>query len=165
MPSLKKSKVEPRTERPRIPGYGISKSKTGMLPWEWAVKTLTDSREYWIVTVRSDGRPHAMIIWGLWFDGAFWFGTGSKTQKARNLAKNPNCIVGTQNAAEAVILEGVAELITDPAIGKKLEPTSLRKYGMSGGDGSEPLYRVRPSRVFGLIEKSFPKTATRWTFD
>ena len=53
--------------------------------------------------------------------GAFWFGTGSKTQKARNLAKNPNCIVGTQNAAEAVILEGVAELITDPAIGKKLE--------------------------------------------
>jgi len=165
MPSLKKSKVEPRTERPRIPGYGISKSKTGMLPWEWAVKTLTDSREYWIVTVRPDGRPHAMIIWGLWFDGAFWFGTGSKTQKALNLAKNPNCIVGTQNAAEAVILEGVAELITDPAIGKKLEPTSLSKYGMSGGDGSEPLYRVRPSRAFGLIEKSFPKTATRWTFD
>ena len=86
-------------------------------------------------------------------------------QKARNLAKNPNCIVGTQNAAEAVILEGVAELVTDPAIGKKLEPTSRSKYGMSGGDGSEPLYRVRPIRVFGLIEKSFPKTATRWIFD
>jgi hypothetical protein len=31
------------------------------------------------------------------------------------------------------------------------------KYGMSGGDGSEPLYRARPTRVFGLIEKSFPK--------
>jgi hypothetical protein len=71
------------------------------------------------------------------------------------LAKNPNCIVDTQNAAEAVILEGVAKLVTDPAIGNKLEPTSLSKYGMSGGDGSEPLYRVRPIRVFGLIEKSF----------
>jgi hypothetical protein len=34
---------------------------------------------------------------------------------------------------------------------------------MSGGGGSEPVYRVRPGRVFGLIEKSFPKTATRWT--
>lgn len=67
--------------------------------------------------------------------------------------------------AEAVILEGVAELITDPALGKKLEPTSLSKYGISGGDGSEPFYRVHPSCVFGLIEKSFPKTATRWTFD
>ncbi|HET7891088.1 MAG TPA: pyridoxamine 5'-phosphate oxidase family protein [Candidatus Sulfotelmatobacter sp.] len=165
MPSVKKNEVEPRTERPQIPGYGISKSKTGMLPWEWAVKTLTESREYWIITVRPDGRPHAMIIWGVWFEEAFWFGTGSKTQKARNLAKNPNCVVGTQNAAEAVILEGVAELVTDAAMRKKLEPASMSKYGMSGGDGAEPFYRVRPSRVFGLIEKTFPKTATRWMFD
>jgi general stress protein 26 len=81
------------------------------------------------VTVRPDGRPHAMIIWGLRFDEAFWFGTGSNTQKARNLAKNPNCVVGTQNAAEAVILEGVAELITDAAIPKKLEPISLASMG------------------------------------
>jgi general stress protein 26 len=165
MPEPKQSKAEPRPERPRIPDYGISKSRSGLLPWKWAVKNLTESREYWMVTVRQDRRPHAMIIWGLWFDGAFWFGTGSKTQKARNLAKNPNCIVGTQNAAEAVILEGVAERVTDSAIRKKLEPPSLKKYGMSGGDGSEPLFRVRPQRVFGFIEKSFPKTATRWTFD
>lgn len=165
MPEPKQSNREPRTERPQIPDYGISKSKAGLLPWKWAVKTLAESREYWIVTVRPDGRPHAMIIWGLWFDGAFWFGTGSKTQKARNLAKNANCIVGTQNAAEAVILEGTAELITDPSIGKKLEPASVRKYGMGGGSGSEPVYRVRPRRVFGFIEKSFPKTATRWIFD
>jgi hypothetical protein len=90
----KQSKVEPRTERPQIPGYGISKSKTGMLPWEWAVKTLTDSREYWVATVRSDGRPHAMIIWGLWFDGAFWFGTGNKTQKGTQLGKESTLYCG-----------------------------------------------------------------------
>ena len=165
MPKLNPSKASPRPERPQIPDYGISKSKTGLLPWKWAVKTLAESREYWIVTVRSDGRPHAMIIWGLWYGGAFWFGTGSKTQKARNLATNPNCIVGTQDAAEAVILEGVAELITEAAITKKLEPISRRKYGIGGGDGSEPVYRVRPRRVFGLIEKSFTKSATRWRFD
>lgn len=164
MAKLKQKNAAPRTERPQIPDYGISNSKTGLLPWKWAEKNLSESREYWLVTVRPDGRPHAMIIWGLWFDGAFWFGTGGKTQKARNLANNPNCIVGTQNAAEAVILEGVAELVTDPAIRKSLGPPSLEKYGMSGGDGSEPFYRVRPTRVFGLIEKTFPKTATRWMF-
>jgi hypothetical protein len=164
MAEAKRSSKPPRTERPQIPDYGISRSKSGLLPWKWALKSLTECREYWIITVRPDGRPHAMIIWGLWLDNAFWFGTGSKTQKARNLANNPHCIVGTQNAAEAVILEGVAELVTDAAMRKKLEPISLAKYGMSGG-GSEPLYRVRPKRVFGLIEKTFPKTATRWTFD
>jgi general stress protein 26 len=164
MPKLRQSDTVPRTERPRIPDYGITKSKTGMLPWKWAEKTLAESREYWICTVRSDGRPHAMIIWGLWVDGAFWFGTGSKTQKARNLARNPNCIIGTQNAAEVVILEGVAEIVTDRDLIRKLEPESLRKYGMSGG-GSEPVYRVRPRRAFGLVEKTFTKTATRWTFE
>jgi general stress protein 26 len=164
MPKTKRSIPRPRAERPNIPGYGISTKKAGMLPWKWAEKTLADSREYWMVTVRPDARPHAMIIWGLWVDGAFWFGTGSQTQKARNLAKNPNCIVGTQNASEAVILEGVAELVTDAALKRKLEPAGLKKYGMSGG-GSEPVYRVKPRRVFGLIEKTFPKTATRWTFD
>jgi general stress protein 26 len=136
-----------------------------LLPWKWAVKTLSESREYWVVTVRPEGRPHAMIIWGLWSEGAFWFGTGSKTQKARNLAANPNCVIGTQDAAQAVILEGVAELVSDAEVRRKLEPISLKKYGMSGGEGSEPVYRVRPRIVFGFIEATFPKTATRWTFD
>jgi hypothetical protein len=31
------------------------------------------------------------------------------------------------------------------------------------GRGAEPVYRVRPTSVFGLIEKSFPKTATPFT--
>jgi general stress protein 26 len=165
MPKGRQSVREPRTERPNIPGCGISTKRAGMLPWKWAEKTLADSREYWMITVRPDNRPHAMIIWGLWFDGAFWFGTGSQTQKARNLARNPHCIVGTQNAAAAVILEGVAELIADADLKRKLKPPSLQKYGMGGGNSSEPVYRVKPQRVFGLVEKTFPKTATRWTFD
>ena len=164
MAKARRDPTTPRTERPHIPGYGISKSKTGMLPWKWAEKKLAGSREYWLMTVRPDGRPHAMIIWGLWVDGAFWFGTGAKTQKARNLASNPNCIIGTEDAADAVILEGVAELVTDAEMRKKLQSPSLKKYGMSGTGGSEPVYCVRPRRVFGLVEKSFPKTATRWTF-
>jgi Pyridoxamine 5'-phosphate oxidase len=165
MPKAKNSSLEPRGERPRIPGYGIHTGKTGMLPWRWAVEKLQKSREYWISTVRSDGRPHAMIIWGVWFENSFWFGTGSQTQKAHNLARNPNCVIGTQNAAEVVILEGVAELVADAEVRRKLEPLSQRKYKMGGGGGSEPVYRVRPRRVFGLVEKTFTKTATRWTFD
>src|SRR5215468_7528468 len=80
---------EPRSERPHMPGYGISKSKTGILSWKWAAKTLTESREYWIVTVRPDGRPHAMIIWGLWFDGAFWFRHRGQDPKGTQPIKEP----------------------------------------------------------------------------
>jgi hypothetical protein len=35
MPEPKQTKAVTRTERPRIPDYGISKAKTGLLPWKW----------------------------------------------------------------------------------------------------------------------------------
>jgi hypothetical protein len=44
VPELKQGSIVPRTERPQIPDYGISKSKTGLLPWKWAVKIQTESR-------------------------------------------------------------------------------------------------------------------------
>jgi pyridoxine/pyridoxamine 5'-phosphate oxidase len=83
------------------------------LPWSWAVERLKKSRQYWMATTRPDGTPHLMIIWGLWFDDSFWFSTGSASRKARNLAANPKCAIGTDDAAKAVILEGAVELV-DP---------------------------------------------------
>ncbi|MGH9864330.1 MAG: hypothetical protein ACRD4H_02825, partial [Candidatus Acidiferrales bacterium] len=59
------SKSLPRATRPNMPGYGISSTKKGMLPWKWAADRLRKSRQYWIVTVRPDRRPHVMPIWGL----------------------------------------------------------------------------------------------------
>ena len=158
----------PAASRPHAPGYGISEDSKGLLPWSWAEDRLTKSRQYFLTTVRPDSRPHTMPVWGIWMEGAFWFGTGRKSQKAHNLARNPNCTISTEASEEAVILEGVATEITDPAALKdalrKMAPLSKKKYGMAGGPPGEPVYRVQPRRVFGLVEKTFPKTATRWSF-
>ena len=51
-----------------------------------------------------------MVVWGLWLDGAFLFSTGRKSRKARNLAENKKCVVCTELAQEAVIIEGKAGL-------------------------------------------------------
>jgi len=37
-----------------------------------------------------------------------------------------------------------------------------KKYKMDPRSMSEPIFEVRPSTVFGFIEKSYPKSATRW---
>ncbi len=71
--------------------------------------------------------PHTMVVWGLWQDGRFLFSTGSKSRKARNLAQNPNCVVCTEHAHEAVIVEGVAE-IADVAARRKFLPVYEKKY-------------------------------------
>jgi nitroimidazol reductase NimA-like FMN-containing flavoprotein (pyridoxamine 5'-phosphate oxidase superfamily) len=92
-----------------MPGY-LSKTKKDLLPWKWAEGRLKKSRQYWIATTRPDGRPHVMVIWAVWLDGFLYFCTGSTSQKARNLTANPHCTLSTEDAAEAVILEGVVEL-------------------------------------------------------
>ncbi len=81
---------EPQAGRPQMPGYGIAdaNSGSGLLPWNWAVERLQKARNYWISTTRPDGRPHAMPVWGVWYDNQFYFSTGRESRKARNLAVN-----------------------------------------------------------------------------
>jgi len=173
MPSKKNPAIskDPTASRPNMPGYGLPKSKKGMLAWQWAAKQLTRSRQYWIITVRPDARPHAMPVWGLWLDGMFYFSTGSKTRKAKNLASNPHCIVATEDAAQAVIMEGTATPVRDVSVIRKFLPLYGKKYkwDMSSmkddlSSFNEPVFAVDPAVVFGQIEKTFSKTATRWTF-
>jgi hypothetical protein len=178
MPSKKKSKSNrgPESSRPHMPGYGLPTGNKGLLPWSWAEQRLRKSHNYWITNVKTDGSPHdvsphTMVVWGLWQDGGFLFSTGSTSRKARNLAQNANCVVCTEHANEAVIVEGVAE-IADVSARRKFLPTYERKYkfdmkGMKQDILSmkEPVFAVRPRVVFGLWEKEFVGKATRWKFE
>jgi hypothetical protein len=148
-----------------VPGYEFSAKKKGLLPWKWATDRLKKSRQYWIATTRADGTPHLMIIWGLWLEDAFWFSTGATSRKARNLAANPRCSIGTDNAAEAVILEGTVELIDGQDEEFNRFATAYRKkYAWDVRVMAQPVYRFRSSVGFGLFEKTFDRTATRWVF-
>ena len=44
--------------------YGIHTEQEGMLSWRWAGEQLERSHNYWICITRTDGRPHAMPVWG-----------------------------------------------------------------------------------------------------
>lgn len=165
----------PKASRPQMPGYGLPKGSKGLLPWTWAEQRLKQSHNYWITTVKSDGAsqtsPHTMVVWGLWQDGRLLFSTGGKSQKARNLARNPNCAVCTEDANEAVIVEGVAD-IADVAARRKFLSTCEKKYkfDMSSMKDDilamkEPVFAVRPRIVFALWEKHFQSKSTRWKFE
>src|SRR5690348_2970994 len=98
MPSKKTAKLPaPKATRPHMPDYGISTSKKGMLTWSWASRHFNKSRQYWIITVRPDGRPHVMVVWGLFMNNIFYFSTGAETRKAKNLAKNAHCAVANED--------------------------------------------------------------------
>jgi len=165
-----KKSATPKSSHIHAAGYGFPETTKGLLPWSWAEQRLKKSHNYWITTVKPDVSPHTMVVWGLWQDGRFLFSTGSKSRKARNLAQNPKCIVCTEHADEAVIIEGVAE-IADVAARKKFLPPYERKYKWDMSkmkddilSMKEPVFAVRPRVAFALWEEHFQERSTRWTF-
>src|SRR5215831_17350906 len=125
------TKSQPRAQRPRMPGYGVPDTTKGLLPWKWAEVRLRMSHNYWLITVRPDGSPHAMPVWGVYHAGRFYFSTGSASRKARNLVNNRRCLVCNEKAHEAVILEGTARRVTGAALGHVLRSAGAsysRKY-------------------------------------
>ncbi len=153
-----------------MPGYGLPQSSKGLLPWKWAEQRLKKSHNYWITTVKPDKSPHTMVVWGLWLDGSFLFSTGRQSRKAKNIAKNKNCVVCTEHANEAVVVEGIAT-IADVATRREFLKKYQPKYNfdMAGMEKDilsmkEPVFAIRPRMVFGLNEKTFSTSATRWMF-
>ncbi len=159
-----------------MPGYGLPEGNNGLLQWSWVVQRLKRSHNYWITTVKpgvspDKASPHTMVVWGLWQNGRFLFSTGSKSRKARNLAQNVNCVVCTEHAQEAVIVEGIAEIADVPAR-RKFLPQYERKYKFDMSRMKqdilamkEPVFAVRPRVVFGLWEKHFVGKSTRWKLE
>ena len=66
-------------------------------------------------TVNHDGSPHVTGVGALWFDGTFWFETGTGTKKGRNLARYARCTLSLATHGFDLVVEGRAEPVTDPA--------------------------------------------------
>ncbi len=151
-----------------MPGYGLlgPNEGRGLLPWSCAEERLRSSWNYWISTVRAGGRPHAMPVWGVWEAESFCFSTASGSRKARNLGQDPRCVVTTESAGEAVILEGAAELESGIELLERVSRAYGAKYPM-GYPPDSHVYRVWPELVFGFVEaeSEFLGAATRWEFD
>jgi hypothetical protein len=147
--------------------YRIAKTAAGQLSWKRATEHLRRARNYWVSSTRPDGRPHAMPLWGVWLDGAFYFGTDRRSRKARNLAANPALVVHLESGDDTVILEGRAELVSDATLLSRIDGAYLAKYRLRllGHPGELGVYRLRPQLAFAWREKDFNRSATRWRFD
>jgi len=155
----------PRASRPRMLGYGIPDDTKGTLPWKWADDRLERSHNYWLVTASEDSAPHVMPIWGVWVDQRFWFSTGAKSRKARNLAENARCSVCAEKASEAVIVQGTAQRVRPASVPRKVSAAYHTKYKWKLDPKIGTIFAVQPRVVFGFWEAKFVESATRWRFD
>jgi hypothetical protein len=178
------------TERAPTQEEPMLDDQPGTTPWALARERLANpepGRTSWLATVRPDGRPHLMPIIAFWIDGAFHFLAGEGTRKGRNLAADERCVIGTGNMTLPsldLIVEGRATPVTDEATvrrlaeefggeGWPLEARGIDVYGPHGPTAGPPpyaIYRLEPTKVFGLpgmfgmFEDDRHHKPTRWIF-
>ena len=68
-------------------------------------------------------------------------------------------------ADEAVIVEGVAKKLADQKKFAKFAKIYFEKYEWDITKMDGPVFVIQPEIVFGQIEQTFTKTATRWRFE
>ena len=157
------------------------------IPWSRALEQLpakdaagTDEppRTTWLSTVRADGKPHTTGVGALWIDDRFYFTSGAKTQKSRNLARNPSCVISVALPDLDLVVEGTANRVSDGATIERLAKAyadqgwpATAKDGAITAEYSAPsagpppwdLYEMVPKTAFGVATKE-PYGATRWRF-
>src|SRR4051794_2673078 len=139
-----------------------------------------DRHTTWLTTLDADGSPHVTGVGSLWVDGAFWFETGPRTRKGRNLARDPRCTVALATHDFDLVVEGTAEVVTDRATVARLADiwasggwpcevdesgTSLTAPFSAPSAGRPPwsVFRVE-ARTASAVATVAPGGATRWTF-
>src|SRR4051812_20432159 len=163
--------MPPVPDRPRMPGYGIlpAEQGSGLLSWEEVERRLSAAHDYWVATVRPDGSPHVMPVWGVWLDQRVWFSSGLRSRKAGNLAADARCTITTDDARDPVVVDGVVERVIDPeriaafvgAVNAKYDAGMTTEFQDPEVNGT---FAVRPVRVIALSGADFTGSPTRWRF-
>ena len=161
-----------------LAGYGL-----GPLKWDRVIESLDKTRNlgpedalgtFFVTTIRPDGRPHVMPVGIVWDDGKFYLVSGAGTQKSKNLAHDPHCVVSVSAPGTDVVAEGEARIIRDEDELKRIA-TLFSDWGPQVRDGalwheySAPsagpppwdVYEIRPTTIYAVATAE-PHGATRW---
>ena len=134
----------------------------------------------WLTTINADGSPHVTGIGALWADGSFYFETGERTRKGKNLARDPRCVLSVATHDFDLVVEGTASKISDPQTVAGMAarwaahgwPARVDDSGQAlTADFSAPsagpppwfVYRI-DARTATALATIAPGGATRWRF-
>src|ERR1700694_5855206 len=106
---------------------GFSSPEATPTDWAEGRRHIDDAEVFWLSTVRPDGRPHVTPLLAVWCADAMYFCTGSDERKAKNLKRNPHCILTTgRNTLDEsldVVVEGQVTKVSDEAELKQVANT------------------------------------------
>ncbi|MEE8336703.1 MAG: pyridoxamine 5'-phosphate oxidase family protein, partial [Dehalococcoidia bacterium] len=105
------------------------------------VHAYLDSRPGWMqfTTVGADGYPHTVPIGYFRMGDAVYTGGRANTQRAHNIARNPRVSAlfesgGSMEDIKGVLVQGDAEMVTEPAAVLELMREAARQRGVAADE-------------------------------
>ena len=159
----------------RIDGR-FSAPETEATPWSDVEGLLKRAAIYWISTVRADGRPHVTPLIAVLHEGAMYFSTGLREQKAHNLERNQQVALTTGRndwPGLDVVVEGTAVRVRGRESLQAIAEAVEAKYGsvwhfdVEGDDGFESVgglaavFRIDASKVLAFAKEPYSQTTFR----
>jgi hypothetical protein len=150
--------IQPKVSRPQFPPGYVEKPKS-FVTWEYIAQRLSEARNYWLCSVRPDGRPHVIPRWGAFVDGRFYYDGSPETRHAFNIGDNPHVSLHLESGDQVVVLEGISRPAGKPEreLAKKIAQSYRDKYRDHG-------YAPKPDQwdAGGLYEFT-PRQCIAWT--
>lgn len=163
----------PTTAPARFPAeYGQTPATMAqLLAWDEVAERIAASPNYWMATTTNAGGPYLRPVDGVFVEDTLAFGGSPQTRWVRHLQQRPEVTASLPDHDHTIILEGRAELITDPdlPIARAVAAANRAKYPQyySGESPSHPrpFWALRPRRVYAWSLTDFPNHATRFEFE
>lgn len=170
------------TEIKNLDGYG-----NPPLEWTRVVNGLDEMApaqpndpfgRYFVATTNADGSPHVTGLGVVWFDERFYFVTGPRTVRGKNLARDQRCSVSVAAAGMDIVAEGEAAIVRDQAMLERLatryadtgwapevrDGAFWHEYSApSAGRPPWDVYEMPLKTVYAVATEE-PHGATRWRF-
>ena len=160
----------PQITRPVFP-KGYVDNPTASLTWEYVAQRLSESKNYWLSTVRPDGRPHVVPRWAVYLNGKIYYDGSPETRHAQNLVQNPHVSLHLESGDQVIIAEGLSKPAgkPEPKLAQQIAEAYCAKYKQFGYApqpdqwDSGGLYEFTPQKV--LAWTKFNEDPTKFIFD
>jgi Pyridoxamine 5'-phosphate oxidase len=160
------------TRQHNLDGYG-----TPPIEWQRVRDVLTeditqvpgtggpDRHTPWLTTINPGGSPHVTLVGIVAVDGVWYFNSGPRTRKSRNIGADPRCVVSIATHLFDLVVEGSASRVTDAAELRRVAaafaeqgwPAQVRGDALtaeysapSAGPPPWHAYRITPATVFAF---------------
>jgi len=125
--------TQPHVTRPHFP-KGYVENPKALLPWSHVQQRLTEAINYWLCSVRPNGKPHAIPKWAVLVEDKIYYDGSPETRHAKNIAQNPSVTLHLESGTDVIIVEGMVQEVNKPSreLGQKIAEAYTKKYASIG---------------------------------